>query len=128
MKKKEKEKEKGAMLLVSALIILTILVAIFVFTSASIVKEWKVFRDFQKSPQAYAAADSGAERVLYMLIKQNYSPPTVYPSNIFTWQIEDGSDPEIPYQVTVTVTIEAANTFDSFGEVENIHRAIELTY
>ena len=113
-----KEEQKGAVLLVASLLIMSVLLMIFFGVSFSLTKELKMFESLQKSPMAYCAADSGAERILYKL-KEGYSPSS-YPEDIVIFNLSNGSS----YKVIAS----SSKVFKSIGTIDDISRAIELSY
>ena len=116
----KKENQEGAVLLVASLLIMSVLLMIFFGVSFSLTKELKMFESLQKSPLVYCAADSGAERILYNL-KEGYSPPGPFPmNNIINFTLENGSSYE--------VAAPSSKVFKSIGTIDDISRAIELSY
>lgn len=118
--KQRLENQRGAALVVTSLIILTILTLVFLGVSTSLTEELKMFESLQNSPPSYYAADSGAERVLYKLNKQGYSPLPPYPLEVLTFTLENGGS----YKVIAT----SSTTFKSIGEMDDISRSVELSY
>lgn len=115
-----KKNQKGAVLLVASLLIMSVLLMIFFGVSFSLTKELKMFESLQKSPMAYCAADSGAERILYK-IKEGYSPVSPYPVSIVSFS---GFDNGSSYEVIAP----SSTVFKSIGTIDDISRAIELSY
>ena len=93
---------------------------IFFGVSFSLTRELEIIESLQKSPMAYCAADSGAERLLYK-IKDGYSPLPPYPvEDIIIFDLDNGSSYE--------VIAPSPSVFKSIGTIDDISRAIELSY
>lgn len=119
--------QKGAALIVVSLIVLTILMIIFLGISSSLTREIKMFKSLEDSPFGYYAADSGAERLLYKLIKEVYTPLPPYPVDVSVaangdtvFELDGGG-----YYKLIALS---SRTFRSIGIFENISRVIEISY
>ena len=112
--------QKGAILLFTTLLVLVVISIISLGVAEILTKEWKTRIFVNDSPLAYYAADSGAERMLYEIYKNDYQPSvddsglTFYLTNGSTW--------------TMSVVSSSPLIIRIVGSMGEVSRAIRLDF
>lgn len=118
--------QKGASLFL-ALIIMILLLAIGLGISAILVGQLKMVKGMGNSVVAIYAADTGIERILYEIRKEDYDPSTCKPTPCqtpFSGTVLGGEATYTTYIQNIGPPIK----IQSVGKYKEIKRAIEISY
>lgn len=111
--------QKGAALLFTTLLVLAVISIISLGVAGILIREWKTRVFINKFPLAYCAADSGAERILYAIYKNDYQPSL---SEEITFNLTNSSSYKI------TVVSEEPLVIRIVGDMGEVSRAIRLDF
>lgn len=121
---------KGAISVIVALSVLTIILTIGLSASYVTSNELRISGDASDSTKAYYAAEAGMERAMYEFFKGNGGAgmdPTAARCGV-SWETSD----DIKYCLTISpagyAAIDEITAIQSIGEYDSVRRSVEISF